>query len=288
MSKSVSELNNIWLKIKTKLSENVEDSRLFDAFLNESSIHTFDDQEMVVAVTSNFAAQILSTKYIEVIRQSAKSVLGYPITIKFDSYDNLKKVAKPIPERPTFFKNSVINSALTFDTFVTGPNNLEACQAAMFIAADPGKTFNPLFIFSNPGLGKTHLLHAIVNFINERHPEKKALYCEAGDFIQEFVSYASGATKLDELTDYIKSFDVLLIDDIQGLATKEQTCYFFFEIFNWFLQHNKQVVITSDKHPEDLKGYYDERLKSRFVQGLTISIQQPDLQTCVNIVKSKI
>lgn len=288
MSKSVTELANIWSRIKTRLSESVEDKRLFDAFLNESSIHSFDDNEMVIAVTSNFAAQILSTKYINLILGAAKDVLNYPVTIKIDSYDNLKQVTKPIPERPLFFKNSIVNDSLTFDSFVTGPNNLEACQAAMLIASNPGKTFNPLFLYSNPGLGKTHLLQAIVNYINEVHPEKKALYCEAGDFIQEFVSYVTGESKQEELKEYIKSFDVFLIDDIQGLATKEQTCYFFFDIFNWFLQHNKQFVIASDKHPDELKGFYDERIKSRFVQGLTISIQQPDEQTCVNIIKSKV
>lgn len=290
MSESITELANIWSGIKAKLSENVEDRRLFDAFLNESSIYSYSGNQMVISVGSKFAAQILTTKYTEQIQNAAKAVLETNIKMKFVHSEELKSSNKnePVVEKQTFFKNSVVNTALTFDNFVTGPCNLEAKQAAMLITSNPGKAFNPLFIYSNPGLGKTHLMQAIVNEIRESHPGKKALYLEAGDFIQEFIDFVTGEKQKDELQKYICSFDIVLIDDIQGLATKEQTCYFFFEIFNRLYARNKQIVITSDKHPQDLKGYFEERLKSRFVQGLTLSIKQPDVQTCVSILKTKI
>ena len=147
--------------------------------------------------------------------------------------------------------------------------------------------FNPLFIYSNPGLGKTHLLQGIVNFVRENMPGKKALYCEAGDFLQEFVDTASGAKQMDSLKKFITAHDVLLIDDIQQLSSKDKTLSFFFEIFNRLLMQGKQVVITSDKAPSELKGF-EERLKSRFASGLTVAIHQPEIPTCVAILKSKI
>lgn len=287
MSETVTELQNIWSTIKKILQQRVEDVRFFDVFLSESYIYSLEDKEMIVAVNSGLAANLLSNKYIDVIEESAKNVIGRNVKIRFDVADKLKTYSKPVEEKPVFFKNSVVNSGLTFDTFVTGPSNLEAKQAAMYIASNPGKSFNPLFIFSNPGLGKTHLLQAIVNFLKEKTPSKKALYCESGDFLQEFVDFATGQKQQDSLKNFIISHDVLLIDDIQLLSTKEKTLVFFFDIFNYLYNHGKQIVITSDKHPDELKGF-EERLKSRFSSGLTIMINQPEVPTCVAILKSKI
>ena len=138
-----------------------------------------------------------------------------------------------------------------------------------------------------PGLGKTHLLQGIVNFIREKIPGKKALYCESGDFFQEFVDFASGQKQIDSLKAFILSHDVLLIDDIQLLSNREKTLVFFFEIFNRLVTQGKQIVITSDKAPSELKGF-EERLKSRFSSGLTVVINQPEVPTCVAILRSKI
>ena len=287
MNESATELQNIWLKVKQELEKNVEDSRFFDVFLSESSIHSLNDGLVTVAVNSNLAVTILGTKYLQVIQDAAKTVLGGPVKLKFDTKDNLKTVSEPVETKPLFFKNSTVNPSLTFDTFVSGPCNLEAKQAALYIATNPGKAFNPLFIYSNPGLGKTHLMHAIVNHIKETMPGKRALYCEASEFVQEYVNYVTGEKQQDTLKDFITGFDVFLIDDIQLLAAKELTCKFFFDVFNLMYSHGKQIVITSDKHPSELKSF-EERLKSRFVAGLTVNINQPDASTCVSILKSKI
>ena len=286
MAESITELQNLWSAITKKLRESVEDVRFFDVFLSESYIHSFDGKEMIVAVNSDFAATILSTKYLNIIQESVKSVTSSNIKIKFDKADNLKTVA-PVEDRPNYFKNSIVNPNLTFDSFVTGPSNLEAKQAAMYIAATPGAGFNPLFIYSNPGLGKTHLLQAIVNFFRQKNPGKKALYCESGDFLQEFIDTASGLKQLEAFKKYVLSHDVFLIDDIQQLSTKEKTLSFFFDIFNKFIMAGKQIVITSDKAPSELKGF-EERLKSRFASGLTVAINQPEIPTCVAILRLKI
>ena len=287
MPESITELQNLWAAINKKLKENVEDVRFFDVFLSESYIHSFENNQMIVAVNSNLAATILSTKYLNVFQESVKSVTGATVKIKFDIAENLKTRSTPIEEKPVYFKNSIVNKNLVFDNFVTGPSNLEAKQAAMYIASNPGKGFNPLFIYSNPGLGKTHLLQGIVNFVREKMPGKKALYCESGDFFQEFIDFASGKNQIDSLKNFILSHDILLVDDIQLLSNKEKTLIFFFEIFNKLLVQGKQVVITSDKAPSELKGF-EERLKSRFASGLTVMINQPEIPTCVAILRSKI
>lgn len=286
MSETITELQNLWSAINKNLRDNVEDVRFFDVFLAESYIHSFEGNKMIVAVNSNLAANLLSTKYINVIQDSVKSVIGKNVNVTFDVPDNLKSVA-PVEEKPLYFRNSIVNPNLVFDNFVTGPSNIEAKQAALYISSNPGAGFNPLFIYSNPGLGKTHLLQGIANSIRANFPGKKALYCGALDFLQEVVDTAQGKKEIEALKKFVCSHDVLLIDDIQMLSGKDITLAFFFEIFNKMLLSGKQVVITCDKAPSEIKGF-DERLRSRFDSGLTVTISQPEVPTCVAILKSKI
>ncbi|MBQ0008781.1 MAG: chromosomal replication initiator protein DnaA [Firmicutes bacterium] len=287
MNESISELQSIWSKIVEELHANIEDTMFFDVFLDESSIHSIDGDVLTIAVNSNLAVKILSSKYVDVVEAAAKTVLGHPCKAKFNIKENLKDAPVSVEQKPVYFNNSTVNPSFVFESFVTGPCNLEAKQAAIYIANYPGKGFNPLFIYSNPGLGKTHLLHAIYNHVKTTMPGKKALYCDSTDFIQEFVKGMTGEKSVNDLKDYLTSFDVFLIDDIQMMANKEQTCGFFFEIFNIMYSKGKQIVITSDRHPSELKSF-DERLKSRFAGGLTVNINQPDDVTCVSILKSKI
>ena len=287
MNESISELQSIWGKIIEELHANIEDTMFFDVFLDESSIYSIDGDVLTIAVNSNLAVKILSSKYVDVVESAAKTVLGHPCKAKFNIKENLKAAPVSLEQKPVYFNNSTVNPSFVFDSFVTGPCNLEAKQAAIYIANYPGKGFNPLFIYSNPGLGKTHLLHAIYNHVKATMPGKKALYCDSTDFIQEFVKGMTGEKSVNDLKDYLTSFDVFLIDDIQMMANKEQTCGFFFEIFNIMYSKGKQIVITSDRHPSELKSF-DERLKSRFAGGLTVNINQPDVVTCVSILKSKI
>lgn len=287
MIETISELQNAWSRIQQELSKNIEDRHFFDVYLSESYIHSLENGVMTIVVGSSLAVKILSSKYTTTIQDAARAVMGTPIKIKIDVKENLKTVSDLSNAKETYFKSQVINPSFTFDSFVTGPSNLEAKQAALFVASNPGKAFNPLFIFSNSGLGKTHLLHAIVNYVHENMPGKKALYCDSNDFISEYVKFATGVNKGTAFKDFCSSFDFFLIDDIQNLSSKEQTLIAFFDIFNILHSHGKQIVITSDKHPAELKSF-DERLKSRFAAGLTITINQPDVPTCVAILKNKV
>lgn len=287
MNETISELKSSWSHIQNELGKNIEDRHFFDVYLSESYIHSIDNGVMTVVVGSNLAVTILSTKYTSLIQEAAKTVLGTPIRVKFNIKENIKTLDDLHENKQIFFKNQIINPSLTFDNFITGPSNLEAKQAALFVAQTPGKAFNPLFIYSNSGLGKTHLMHAIVNYIHENMPGKKALYCDSIEFFNEFVKFLGGEQKGTAFKDYCTSFDFFLIDDIQNIASKEQTLVTFFEIFNTLHAQGKQIVISSDKHPSELKNF-DERLKSRFASGLTITIHQPDVATCVSILKNKI
>ena len=287
MIETISELQNAWSRIQSELSKNIEDRHFFDVYLSESYIHSIENGVMTVVVGSNLAVTILTSKYTSMIQEAAKAVIGGPIKVKFDFKENVKTISELSDDKQMFFKSQTINPAFTFDSFIAGPSNLEAKQAALFVASNPGKAFNPLFIYSNSGLGKTHLMHAIVNYVHEHNPGKKILYCDSNDFFNEYVKFLSGASKGTAFEDYCSNVDFFLIDDIQNIASKEQTLLVFFRIFNSLHSRGKQIVITSDKHPFELKSF-DERLKSRFAAGLTITINQPDVQTCVSILKSKV
>ena len=190
-------------------------------------------------------------------------------------------------DEPLFFKNAELKDDLTFDSFVEGEFNKEAYRAASLISKDPGKVFNPLFIYSNSGLGKTHLLHAIGNRIKSKNPKAKILYIDANDFVEEYVKFVKGEKENETLKDFFSGVDVLLFDDVQFLENKVKTEEMFFYVYQKMVNSGRQIVITSDRQPSELKGLED-RLITRFSQGLTVKINNPDLDTCVKILKKQI
>ena len=288
MAETVSELNHIWSKVLENLEKKMDDARYFSAFLDDSHIHFYDGSSMVIAVNSGVAASFLSSNYTNAIQSTIKEVTGQVVKVTFNTAENLKSTPKTVVEEKKYFKYSTVNETLTFDNFINGPYNIEAKQAAMLVARNPGKrSYNPLFIYSDSGLGKTHLLSAIANYTNEVSNGLRALYLSGQDFLEEYIAVSTGEKAFNDLKDYIVSFDILIIDDVQMIASREKTTDFLFTVFQKMYSLGKQVVISSDKHPSELKGF-DERLKSRFAAGLSICIATPDVQTCVAILKSKI
>lgn len=174
----------------------------------------------------------------------------------------------------------------TFENFVVGESNQLARAAAFAVAERPGETsFNPLFIYGGVGLGKTHLLHAIGNRALEIYPNKKIIYRSADEFTVDFIESVK-SNNTEAFSNFYKQIDILIIDDIQYLINKEKTQDLFFHIFNSLHQQGKQIVLSSDKPPKDLKGL-NERLISRFLWGLSADIQPPDLETRIAILKKK-
>ncbi|MGA2776029.1 MAG: chromosomal replication initiator protein DnaA [Steroidobacteraceae bacterium] len=186
---------------------------------------------------------------------------------------------------PATVLGSRINADFTFDTFVEGKSNQLAKAAAIQVAGNPGKAYNPLFIYGGVGLGKTHLMHAVANKLKERNCDARLAYVHSERFVGDMVKALQHNTINDFKTAY-RSLDALLIDDIQFFAGKERSQEEFFHTFNALLESQQQVILTCDRYPKEVDGL-EERLKSRFGWGLTVAIEPPELETCVAILMSK-
>lgn len=289
MSSTISEISKLWNRILEGIKNRISDRHTYDYFFSDSYIHSIDGDTIVVVLNSTLAVSIIPTKYDSLIVDVINEVTETNFKVKYISQSEAKQNQKSITtfEQPGFFPNAFINPKLTFDTFVIGSCNREASQAALMISSNLGKLYNPLFIYSQSGLGKTHLLHAMGNHIKDNSSRSKVLYISADDFIDEFVRSVRGNNELEKLRDFFKFVDVLLIDDIQFLAEKTKTAEMFFNIFNAMINSGKQVVLTSDRHPNDLKGL-EARLVTRFAAGLSININNPDTDTLFAILKKKI
>jgi chromosomal replication initiator protein len=180
---------------------------------------------------------------------------------------------------------SRINADFTFDSFVEGKSNQLAKAAAIQVAGNPGRAYNPLFIYGGVGLGKTHLMHAVANKLKERNSESRLAYVHSERFVGDMVKALQHNTINDFKTAY-RSLDALMIDDIQFFAGKERSQEEFFHTFNALLESQQQVILTCDRYPKEVDGL-EERLKSRFGWGLTVAIEPPELETCVAILMSK-
>ena len=178
-----------------------------------------------------------------------------------------------------------INPDFTFDGFVEGKSNQLAKAAAIQVAGNPGRAYNPLFIYGGVGLGKTHLMHAVANKLKERNPDVRLAYVHSERFVGDMVKALQHNTINDFKTAY-RSLDALMIDDIQFFAGKERSQEEFFHTFNALLESQQQVILTCDRYPKEVDGL-EERLKSRFGWGLTVAIEPPELETCVAILMSK-
>ena len=294
MNSSVSEMARIWQKSLQLIDERLQERQIFDTFFANTYIYDIKGDTITVIVGSPTAAVLLSSKYVEIIKEAVSEVTEFSYNLVFKQQSEVSTTSgiKPIEDKKDdteslFFKYAKLQDDLTFDKFVEGEFNMEAYRAATLISQNPGKVFNPLFIYSNSGLGKTHLLHAIGNYIKAKNPKAKILYIDANDFVEEYIKFVKGEKESQTLKDFFTTVDVLLFDDVQFLQNKVKTEEMFFYIYQKMVINNKQIVITSDRQPNELKGLED-RLITRFNQGLTVKINNPDKDTCVKILKKQI
>jgi chromosomal replication initiator protein len=201
---------------------------------------------------------------------------------------------RPSPHRPPAPRPAMLGSAplggrvnpdFTFDNFVEGKSNQLAKAAARQVADNPGKAYNPLFLYGGVGLGKTHLMHAVANAMHTRHPAARVAYVHSERFVGDMVRALQHNT-INEFKQAYRTLDALLIDDIQFFAGKERSQEEFFHTFNTLLEGQQQVILSCDRYPKEVDGL-EERLKSRFGWGLTVAIEPPELETCVAILMSK-
>src|SRR5574344_154255 len=287
---TLSEIASLWNRVLNELSKQINDSRIFDVFFKDTYIYSIDGKEMIVACDSSLVTTILHDKYQDLVTPTVDSLTGTNFDVTFVNNNDLKNKTSTyiiVDNKPRYFENSEISPYYTFDNFVVGSSNKEASQASLIVASTPGKLYNPLFIYSQSGLGKTHLLNAIGNYIKETNPTLKVLYCSSQTFFEEYQQSIHNQKDSDDFREYIKSFDVLLIDDIQFFQNKKSTEEFFFNIFEHMKANNKQLVLTSDRSPSELKEL-DPRLQTRFASGLQISILKPTTEMCEDILKKKI
>lgn len=291
MIKSLSEITQLWDKALIKIQERLGEKQIFDSFFAGSYINEINNNEITVVVNSSLAVRLISTKYNDIITEIINELTESNFRMNYILASDIKnnEPISSVVKKQVYFKDAILNSKLTFDNFVVGDFNREASQAALYVASNPGKTFaQPLFIYSNSGLGKTHLLQAIGNYIKkEVKPGANILYISANDFVEEYIKFVKGEKEAESLKDFFDTVDVLLLDDVQLLGNKTNTQVMFFTIYNKMIDSNRQVVITSDKQPSELSGLED-RLVTRFTKGLTVKINEPDQNTCVEILKKKI
>jgi len=282
----------IWKHCLTRLQDKINPQSFKTWFSCAEVLSGSTDGSLVIKVKNLFVAEWIEQHYLPLIAEFVGEVAREDMSISFayPLHDGtLAYIAPSGGKEPNDFRGErgrFLNPRFRFDSFVVGDFNRMAHTAALAVAEAPGKTkYNPLFIYGGVGLGKTHLIQAIGNFIAEEEPEKKIIYATSEKFTYNFID-ALSKNRIQEFTRAYRSVDVLLMDDIQFLGGKESTQSQFFHAFNSLYQVNHQIVLTADCSPEDIEGL-EERLLSRFKWGLVVDIRPPDLESRIAILKNK-
>ena len=244
------------------------------------------ESERVIIAAPGFKIELIMDKYRQLIEEAFYNILGFNVEIELIPFEN---VPNEKSEENNYSNNSsysnLENAKLTFNNFVVGPSNKFAYTASMRVAETPGSVFNPLFIYGNSGLGKTHLLNAIIEKIKSNNPDANIVYTTSENLTNELY-FALQTKTTHDLHNKYRTCDALLIDDIQFIAGKAQTEEEIFHTFDTLIKAGKQIVLTSDKPPSAIPKIED-RLKTRFESGLLCDIQPPDFETRVAIIKDK-
>ena len=291
----------LWSKVKDNIKTSVT-SLVYITWFENTKLYKIEGNEATIVVPMEIHRKHLTDKYLQEIIDCLYKETNQLYDINFILEDELvdeKNISTPIvdnteqeKEKIEYQHSSNLNKNYTFENYVVGNSNKLAHATAMAVADSPGQTYNPLFIYGASGLGKTHLMHAIGNYI-EQNSNKKVLYVTSEQFIDDFSKISRGDNGKNnyDYADYFKnkyrSLDVLIIDDIQFFSTTPKTQEEFFHTFNVLYNNNKQIIISSDRSPNDLKSLED-RLKTRFCWGLTVDIYPPELELRKNILKKKI
>lgn len=287
-------LSEIWSCVLENIKGQIS-SIAFSLWLEPIKLTGLENGVVTLMVESEFKKKIILEQYAEKLEKSFFDVLGFEVSIVYtcpEDFISKTDEAAPAETAKEAESPAAHSEHYTFDTFIVGPSNRFAYAAAKAVAADPGglinneNNYNPLFIYGNSGLGKTHILKAICSEIEKNFPAMNVLYIRSEDFTNEFVSALSNKTVSDFHNKYRNNIDVILIDDIQFISGKKSTEEEFFHMFNAFVENGKQVVLTSDRPPKEMQSLED-RLKTRFEWGIMADIQPPEYETRCAIIKRR-
>ena len=296
------DLAEIWVRCKDKLKESFNE-KVFNVWIKPIMPLEVTDTYYKVAVKNDFFKTMLEENYAQVIEGVLAGIMSKNIKLIIETMDNGSSGSEAAEEMPAvpakreqqqlFNENtsvqqpdeSNLNPKYVFETFVIGNSNRFAHAAAQAVANDPAHAYNPLFLYGGVGLGKTHLMHAIGNRIKQNNPSMKVLYTSSEKFTNEIINSIQNKTT-EAFRQKYRNIDCLIIDDIQFLKGKEQTQVEFFHTFNALKDADKQIIISSDRPPREIETLED-RLRSRFDQGLTADIQTPDLETRMATLRTK-
>jgi len=269
-----------WAKVLTYLEEQITPTMVC-AWFDDAEPVEFTQEHFILYAPNEFRREIIIRRCTEYVQDAIKEIFGFDSKLKVFGDEEMNKYK-------TAGKSAVnmdLNPQFTFDNFVVGPSNRFAHGAASAVSNNPGQTYNPLFIYGPPGVGKTHLLYAIAAGIRKQNPEANVVYIKGDQFTNELIAAIQSGKNIEFRNKY-READLFLVDDIQFIAGKDSTQEEFFHTFNKLYEERKQIVLTSDRKPSDMLTL-EERLRTRFEWGLLASIEAPDYETRMAIIKAK-
>lgn len=273
---------DVWEKVKS-LMEGSMTAVSIDTWFGDIEAVALEDTRLVLCVPTDFKRNIIRTRFQPAVEQALRELFSFDVDVALllpeerDAYTAKQAVpASPNGDAERY----------TFERFVVGSTNKFAYTAAKKVAEEPGGSYNPLFIYGQSGLGKTHLLHAIANRVRQNHPGYRIVYIQSEDFVNELITTLRRGKDMQEFRDKYRSADLFLMDDVQFIAGKDSSEEELFHTFNTLYEQKKQIVFTSDRPPQEMLRL-EQRLRTRFEQGLPADIQPPDYETRVALLKNK-
>lgn len=285
------EINEIWIKLIKKAQDFGLNENFFETNIKKLKVDFFYKNTIYSKASSLFVANVLNDN-VDKFNMEINKISNKDLQIKFVINSELENIKKNFSnhledDQPNIF-NSTLRKNMVFSNFIVGKSNKDAYDASKWVSEKKFKNMNPLFLYGNTGLGKTHLANAIGNEYYKNYPNSKIKYTSSDDLIRN-ISFEISKNDIEKLKNELQNLNVLIVDDIQFFAGKNKINEIFFNIFNKMIDQDKLIIMTSDKAPEELdSNWFDARMKSRFSSGITVKILKPDPETMKRIVIAKL